>query len=102
MNLDNDVHAMESIVARALDSAKKAGASQCDVLLVEGDEREVRARGDEIEFVKQARERGVGIRALVQGREGLQTAIVSTSDLAPAAIDRMADEALLDQFDHGL
>jgi PmbA protein len=88
------VQAMKSVVERALDAAKKSGARQTDVMLIESDDREVRVRGDEIEFVKQAQERGLGIRALVEGRQGLQTAIVSTSDLAPAAIDRMANEAV--------
>jgi PmbA protein len=94
MNLGNDVASMEAIVARALESAKKSGASQCDVLLVEGDDREVRVRGEEVEFVKQAQERGLGIRTLVEGKDGLRTAIVSTSDLAPKAVDRMAEEAV--------
>lgn len=85
---------MESVVGHAIEAAKRAGASQVDVLLVEGDDREVRVRGDEIEFVKQAQERGLGIRALVDGKEGRQTSIVSTSDLAPEAIDRMAEEAV--------
>jgi PmbA protein len=85
---------MESIVARALAAATRAGASQTDVLLVEGDDREVRVRGDEIEFVKQAPERGLGIRVLVDAKDGRKTSIVSTSDLAPEAIDRMAEEAV--------
>jgi len=85
---------MEAVVTHALEAAARAGASQADVLLVEGDEREVRVRGDDIEFVKQAQERGLGIRALVDGKEGRQTSIVSTSDLAPDAVDRMAEEAV--------
>lgn len=85
---------MESIVARALERAQRAGATQADVLLVKGDDREVRVRGDEIEFVRQAQERGLGIRALVAGHGGLQTALVSTSDLGPDAVDRMAEEAV--------
>ena len=85
---------MEAVVSRAIEAAKRAGASQVDVLLVEGDDREVRVRGDEIEFVKQAQERGLGIRALVDGKEGRQTSIVSTSDLAPEAVERMAEEAV--------
>ena len=88
------VQKMESVVEHAIEAAKHAGASQVDVLLVESDDREVRVRGDEIEFVKQAQERGLGIRTLVEGKGGLQTAIVSTSDLAPEAVDRMAKEAV--------
>jgi len=94
MTLSDPVQKMESVVERALEAAKRAGASQADVLLVESDDREVRVRGEEIEFVKQAQERGLGIRTLVEGKGGLQTAIVSTSDLEPAAIDRMAEEAV--------
>jgi PmbA protein len=94
MSLVDPVQSMRSIVERALDAAKRSGASQSDVFLVESDDREVRVRGDEIEFVKQAQERGLGIRALVEGKQGLQTAIVSTSDLAPEAVDRMAAEAV--------
>jgi PmbA protein len=94
MTLSDPIQTMESIVEHALEAAKRAGASQADVLLVESDDREVRVRGEEIEFVKQAQERGLGIRTLVEGRGGLQTAIVSTSDLEAAAIERMAEEAV--------
>jgi len=94
MSLADPVENMKAIVERALDAAKQAGATQADVMLVESDDREVRVRGDEVEFVKQAQERGLGIRALVEGKDGLQTAVVSTSDLAPDAVDRMAAEAV--------
>jgi len=85
---------MEAIVTHAIEATRRAGASQVDVLVVEGDDREVRVRGDEIEFVKQAQGRGLGIRALVDAKQGRQTSIVSTSDLARDAVDRMAEEAV--------
>ncbi len=94
MSRKQGFEAMEPIVERALARAKRAGAAQADVLLVESDDREVRVRGQEIEFVKQAQESGLGIRALVRGAGGLQTAIVSTSDLSPEAVERMAEEAV--------
>ena len=86
--------ALRDRVERALDRVAKAGARQADVLLVQGDDREARVRGEEIEYVKQAQERSLGIRALVQGKAGLQTAVVSTSDLTEEAVDRMAEEAV--------
>ena len=92
--MSSDFQALEPIVHHALDAAKRSGASQADVLLVQGDDREVRVRGEEIEFVKQAQERSLGIRVLVDAKEGRKTSIVSTSDLAPEAIDRMAAEAV--------
>ena len=92
--MSSDSETMETVVRHALEAAKRSGASQADVLLVQGNDREVRVRGEEIEFVKQAQERGLGIRVLVDAKEGRKTSIVSTSDLAPEAIDRMAAEAV--------
>ena len=77
------------IVERALDRARRAGADAADALLVESDSMEARVRGDEIDFVKQARERTLGIRALVRGSDGTRSALTSTSDLSAAAVDRM-------------
>jgi len=85
---------LASIALAALDAVRKAGADEADVLLVEGDDREVRVRDREIDYVKQAQGRGLGIRALVGGAGGLRTAIVSTSDLAGEAVRRMAEEAV--------
>ncbi len=81
-------------VERALDRVKRAGADEADALLAEGDSIETRVRGEEIDFVSQARERTLGIRALVQGSKGFRSAITSTSDLSPDAVDRMAEETV--------
>ncbi len=94
MSVGHSEAELKTTVERALEAARRAGASQADVLLVEGDDREVKVRGDEIEFVKQAQERGLGIRVLVDAKEGRRTAVVSTSDLAPDSVDRMAEEAV--------
>ena len=45
------------VVERALARARSAGASAADAVLVVGDSLEARVRGEEIDFVKQARER---------------------------------------------
>jgi PmbA protein len=82
------VELVERAVRRALD----AGAHSADAALAESDSFEARVRGTEIDFVKQARERVLGIRTFVAGPGGLRTALTSTSDLAPDTIDRMADE----------
>jgi PmbA protein len=81
-------------VERALAQALRAGADAADALLVSAEALEARVRGDEIDFVKQSRERTLGIRALVRGRSGTRSAVTSTSDLADAAIDRMAQETV--------
>jgi PmbA protein len=81
-------------VERALARAKRAGARAADAVLVESDSLEARVRGEEIDFVKQARERTLGIRAFVEGPNGLRSAITSTSDLASDAVDRLADDTV--------
>jgi len=81
-------------VQRALARAKRAGAHAADAVLVESDSVEARVRGEEIDFVKQARERSMGIRAFVKGPEGLRSAITSTSDLAWEAVDRLAEDTV--------
>ena len=81
-------------VARALARAQAAGAHSADASLVETDALEARVRGDEIDFVKQSRQRVLGIRAFVAGAGGLRTALTSTSDLSADTIDRLADETV--------
>ena len=81
-------------VERAIEQAKKAGAAAADAVLIESDMLEARVRGEEVDFVKQAREQTLGIRALVQGKEGMRSAVTSTSDLAPEMVDKMALETV--------
>ncbi|MCA9509387.1 MAG: hypothetical protein KC560_01695, partial [Myxococcales bacterium] len=54
------------IAARAIARARAAGAAACDVVLVASRSSEARVRDREIDFVKQARERGLGSRVLVR------------------------------------
>jgi PmbA protein len=84
----------QELVARALEQARAAGAAQADAVLVRSDSREVKVRGDQIEHVKQAGERCLGIRTLVAHEGGFSSAVTSTCDLAPEAIDRMAGETV--------
>ena len=87
---------LRAAAARALARLAAAGATG-DVVVVESDSHEVRVRGDEIDFVKQARERALGIRALLGGGangDGTRSATTSTSDLEDDAVDRMVDETI--------
>jgi PmbA protein len=82
------------VARRALERARAAGADAADAVVIEGDSLEARVRADEIDFVKQARERTLGIRALLRGRSGVRSAITSTSDFQPEAVDRLAEETV--------
>jgi PmbA protein len=86
------------IVTRAIERARACGAAAADAVLVRSESSEARVRGEEIEFVKQAHERGLGIRVLFRDKArsapGLSSAVTSTSDLSPEAVDRMAEETV--------
>jgi len=82
------------LVRHAVEAAKQAGADAADAIQLSSDSVEARVRGDEIDYVKQARERALGLRAFVRGARGLSTALVSTSDLSHAAIRALATDAV--------
>jgi PmbA protein len=82
------------IIDRVLERAKSAGATAVDAILISGDTLSARVRDTEIDFVSQAQERALGIRALLTGDSGTRSAVTSTSDLSPAAVDRMAEETV--------
>jgi PmbA protein len=77
-------------VAEALEQVKRAGADAADCLLVESEAFEARVRGAEVDFVKQAREHRLGLRALVRSAGGFRSAVTSTSDLSPEALAGLA------------
>jgi PmbA protein len=81
-------------VRHAVEAAQQAGADAADAIQLVSDSREARVRGDEIDYVKQAREHALGLRAFVRGARGLATALVSTSDLSHAAIEGLAADAV--------
>jgi PmbA protein len=82
------------VAQRALEGAKRAGAAAADSVVVEGDVLEARVRGVELEFVKQARERRLGLRVFAAGPGGLRTAVTSSSDLSADAVERLAGETV--------
>ncbi len=84
----------EDAVRRALERMALAGAASSDALVIERDTLECRVRGEVVDFVKQARERTLGLRAFVPAPAGLRSALTSTSDLARSSIDRMAGETV--------
>ncbi len=81
-------------VERCLARLRSGGAHAGDVCFAESDTLEARVRDTEIDFVKQARERTLGIRAFVAGSGGLQSALTSTSDLGAETLDAMVEETL--------
>lgn len=87
------LHGLEAVRC-ALAAARHAGGHAGDAVLVESEAGEVRVRGEELEFVTQARERTLGIRVFVEGRRGLRSAVTSTSDLSRDAVERLAEDTV--------
>ncbi len=79
---------------RCLERLRSHGAHSGDVCFAESDTFEARVRDREIDFVKQARERTIGIRAFVEAPGGLRSAVTSSSDLSGETLDRMVEETV--------
>ncbi|MFT5442570.1 MAG: PmbA protein [Myxococcota bacterium] len=91
---DNKALTTSSTVEQALKVVQAAGADAADIILIRGRSHEARVRDETIDFVKQAQEQILGIRVLMSGKEGMHSAVTSTSDLAPAAVEQMAKETV--------
>ena len=81
---------LSDAVSRVLAAGRRHGASDVEACAAEGETLEVGVRLGEIETLKRARERRIAVRVFV----GQASAICSTADLAPEAIDRLAESAV--------
>jgi PmbA protein len=79
-------HIAEDAVARAL----RAGATDAEAVLYEGEEFSVRVRLGEVETLKESGSRAVGLRVFI----GQRTASTSSSDLSEESIARLVDGAV--------
>ena len=80
----------KDLVTRALAEARRAGASEADVLLERTRLLGVQVRDGKAESVKQADRRGLGLRVFVERKP----ALVYTSDFRPEAIATLAEKAV--------
>jgi PmbA protein len=74
------------VVAQAI----KAGATDAEAVVREGDEFSVNVRMGEVETLKESGSRGLGLRVLL----GTRSASASTSDLTPAGIRQLVEGAM--------
>jgi PmbA protein len=80
----------KDIVTRALAEAKRAGASDAEVMLERNRVLSVQVRDGAAESVKQADRRGLGLRVFVDRKP----ALVYTSDFRPEALASLATKAV--------
>ncbi|MBK9343164.1 MAG: hypothetical protein IPN07_09000 [Dehalococcoidia bacterium] len=78
------------IARNVVSLARRAGAEQCDAIVSMYTEANVTVRLGELEKLIEAGSMSLGLRVINGGR----TAVCSTSDLSPAALERFAAEAV--------
>lgn len=71
-----------------LTQAKRRGATEADLLAVEGTTFSTRVRLGDVDKLEQAQERRLGLRVIVDHR----TAVSSTADLSPASLEELVAE----------
>jgi PmbA protein len=81
---------LQKAAEAAVGFALKAGAKEADALVESGSQFRVDVLGGEIENLKQAQARGLGLRVFVDRR----TALVYTSDLRESALKDLAGRAV--------
>jgi PmbA protein len=81
---------LESLAANVVALATKAGASDAEAVIREGDEFSVNVRMGEVETLKESGSRGLGLRVF----HGKRAASASTSDLTAEGIRQLVDGAM--------
>jgi PmbA protein len=81
---------LESLAADVVAQAMKAGASDAEAVVREGDEFSVTVRMGEVETLKESGSRGLGVRVFL----GQRSASTSTSDLTPDGIRQLIEGAM--------
>src|ERR1039457_397541 len=81
---------MESLTADGVALAMKAGASDAEAVIREGDEFSVNVRMGEVETLKESGSRGLGLRVF----DGKRSASSSTSDLTADGIQQLVSGAM--------
>ena len=78
------------VVSRAV----RAGASDAEAVLYEGDEFSAKVRLGEVETLKESGSRAIGLRVYIASTEGQRTASTSSSDLSADSIARLVSGAI--------
>ncbi len=88
--IDTNSVDLESLTADVVAQARKAGASDAEAVVREGDEFSVTVRMGQVETLKESGSRGLGLRVFLGTRSGS----ASTSDLTPDGIRQLVDGAM--------
>jgi PmbA protein len=90
IQLDQATLDLKSLTADVVAMAMKAGASDAEAVVREGDEFSVNVRMGEVETLKESGSRGLGLRVFL----GTRSASTSTSDLSADGIRQLVEGAV--------
>ena len=85
---------LQQLAADIVAKATKAGASDAEVTIREGDEFSTTVRMGQVETLKESGSRGMGLRVLVASNNGCRVASTSTSDFSAEGIDHLVNGAI--------
>ncbi len=85
---------LQQLAADIVSRAIKAGASDAEATIREGDEFSTVVRMGEVETLKESGSRGMGLRVLIATPNGHRVASTSSSDFSAEGIERLVNGAL--------
>jgi PmbA protein len=85
---------LQQLAADVLGRANKAGATDAEAVVYEGDEFDVRVRLGQVETLKESGSRAVGLRVFIASATGARTASTSSSDFSADSVTRLVDGAV--------
>ena len=85
---------MQQLATDVVERALRAGATEAEVVIREGDEFSTLVRLGQVETLKESGSRGIGLRVFLGPGGAHRTASTSTSDFSPAGLDHLVSGAI--------
>jgi PmbA protein len=85
---------MQQLAVDVVERALRAGATEAEAVIREGDEFSTLVRLGQVETLKESGARGIGVRVFLGSSGGLRTANTSTSDFTEAGLDHLVRSAI--------
>ena len=85
---------LKSIASDVLTRALKAGATDAEAVIYEGDEFSALVHLGQVDQLKESGSRAIGLRVFLHSANGKRVASTSSSDLSPDGLTRLIDGAL--------
>jgi PmbA protein len=85
---------LQQLASDVLARALKAGATDAEAVVYEGDEFSTRVRLGQVETLKESGSRAIGLRVFIASGNAQRTASTSSSDFSPESIARLVEGAV--------